>query len=89
MAEQIILKHVASSPTFSAVILRYFNVIGSDPLGRIGESPRFPDEATKAASVASFLIDAVKEFVVLLIYRMLTLTTNTTAGQRKDFSRLL
>lgn len=27
-------------PPFSAVILRYFNVFGADPAGRLGESPR-------------------------------------------------
>jgi UDP-arabinose 4-epimerase len=41
VAEQMIKETAASSSdgSFSAVILRYFNVIGSDPLGRIGEHP--------------------------------------------------
>ena len=39
MTERIILDHVKARTHFSAVILRYFNVIGADPDGRIGESP--------------------------------------------------
>lgn len=39
LAEQIVIDH-AKAQGMSAVILRYFNVIGSDPKGRVGESPR-------------------------------------------------
>ncbi|KAG1675867.1 hypothetical protein FOA52_001524 [Chlamydomonas sp. UWO 241] len=40
MAENVIRAHARSDPSFSATILRYFNVIGSDPDGRLGEYPR-------------------------------------------------
>ena len=41
MAEQVIKDFTAlSQNNFQAVLLRYFNVIGSDPLQRVGESPR-------------------------------------------------
>lgn len=40
MTERIIIDHVQAHASFSAVILRYFNVIGADPLGRVGETPR-------------------------------------------------
>ncbi|EFJ51669.1 hypothetical protein VOLCADRAFT_87343 [Volvox carteri f. nagariensis] len=33
-------KLMAEEPDFKAIILRYFNVYGSDPLGRLGEYPR-------------------------------------------------
>ncbi|KAJ7559569.1 hypothetical protein O6H91_04G091500 [Diphasiastrum complanatum] len=39
MAEDIILDYVGTSD-LAAMILRYFNVIGSDPEGRLGEAPR-------------------------------------------------
>eukprot|EP00051_Salpingoeca_urceolata_P034837 m.26976 g.26976 ORF g.26976 m.26976 type:complete len:395 (-) comp8399_c0_seq1:31-1215(-) len=40
-AERIILDYQAAhSERFSVAVLRYFNVIGSDPLGRVGEAPR-------------------------------------------------
>lgn len=43
MTEKIIIDQVQANPaTFSAVILRYFNVIGADPRGRVGETPK-PD----------------------------------------------
>eukprot|EP00038_Savillea_parva_P018451 m.23758 g.23758 ORF g.23758 m.23758 type:complete len:489 (-) comp4101_c0_seq1:2239-3705(-) len=38
-AERMIQEYTASNEDFSAIVLRYFNVIGSDPLGRIGEFP--------------------------------------------------
>lgn len=40
MTEKIIKAYGKSNPDFSAVILRYFNVIGADPQGRVGETPR-------------------------------------------------
>ncbi|MBA0694360.1 hypothetical protein Goari_004668 [Gossypium aridum] len=39
MAEDIILDYSKNSDT-AVMILRYFNVIGSDPEGRLGEAPR-------------------------------------------------
>lgn len=41
-AEEAIRDFAKSNPEFKAVILRYFNVYGSDPSGRLGEYPR-PD----------------------------------------------
>lgn len=38
-AEDILRDHAASDSSFSALILRYFNVYGSDPDGLIGEYP--------------------------------------------------
>lgn len=38
-SEQMIKDFVGANKNFGAVILRYFNVIGADPLGRIGEYP--------------------------------------------------
>ena len=40
MAEQAVRDFAASSPGFQAAILRYFNVFGADPEGRLGELPR-------------------------------------------------
>jgi len=40
MAERVIADFAAANPDFQATILRYFNVYGSDPQGRIGEYPR-------------------------------------------------
>lgn len=40
MAEQAVKDFAASSPGFKAAILRYFNVFGADPGGRLGELPR-------------------------------------------------
>ena len=37
---QVIRDFQRAHPHFEAAILRYFNVIGSDPQGRIGEAPR-------------------------------------------------
>jgi UDP-arabinose 4-epimerase len=38
-SEHMIREYTAANPKFAAIILRYFNVIGSDPHGRIGEGP--------------------------------------------------
>ena len=38
-AEDILRDYAASDSSFSALILRYFNVYGSDPDGVIGEYP--------------------------------------------------
>lgn len=40
MAEEVIRWFAKSQPSFKAIILRYFNVYGSDPKGRLGEYPR-------------------------------------------------
>eukprot|EP00239_Pterosperma_sp_CCMP1384_P002242 CAMPEP_0197844702 /NCGR_PEP_ID=MMETSP1438-20131217/1682_1 /TAXON_ID=1461541 /ORGANISM="Pterosperma sp., Strain CCMP1384" /LENGTH=371 /DNA_ID=CAMNT_0043455639 /DNA_START=315 /DNA_END=1430 /DNA_ORIENTATION=+ len=39
-AEQVVKDFAKSNPSFNAAILRYFNVYGSDPEGRLGEYPR-------------------------------------------------
>eukprot|EP00036_Acanthoecidae_sp_10tr_P014214 CAMPEP_0206287574 /NCGR_PEP_ID=MMETSP0106_2-20121207/1177_1 /ASSEMBLY_ACC=CAM_ASM_000206 /TAXON_ID=81532 /ORGANISM="Acanthoeca-like sp., Strain 10tr" /LENGTH=424 /DNA_ID=CAMNT_0053718113 /DNA_START=267 /DNA_END=1538 /DNA_ORIENTATION=- len=39
IAEQMIKWYTYSDEEFGAIILRYFNVIGADPLGRLGEFP--------------------------------------------------
>ena len=40
MAEQAVRDYAASQPRFEAAVLRYFNVFGADPAGRLGELPR-------------------------------------------------
>ena len=40
MAEQAVKDYAAATPRFDAAILRYFNVFGADPGGRLGELPR-------------------------------------------------
>lgn len=40
MAENIIRDFAKANKGFNAAILRYFNVFGSDPQGRLGEAPR-------------------------------------------------
>lgn len=40
MAEQVIHDYLASDASLRAVVLRYFNVYGSDPEARLGEYPR-------------------------------------------------
>lgn len=40
MAEEVIRWYAKSRPSFQAIILRYFNVYGSDPAARLGEYPR-------------------------------------------------
>jgi UDP-arabinose 4-epimerase len=40
MAEQAVRDYSAATPAFEAAILRYFNVFGADPKGRLGELPR-------------------------------------------------
>eukprot|EP00850_Spirogloea_muscicola_P012254 SM000078S22113 [mRNA] locus=s78:497917:500508:+ [translate_table: standard] len=39
-AEDVIRDYARTNKEFSVTILRYFNVIGSDPKGRLGEAPR-------------------------------------------------
>lgn len=40
MAEDVIKDYARTNSKLAVTILRYFNVIGSDPLGRLGEMPR-------------------------------------------------
>eukprot|EP00475_Leptophrys_vorax_P036571 TRINITY_DN62037_c0_g1_i1.p1 TRINITY_DN62037_c0_g1~~TRINITY_DN62037_c0_g1_i1.p1 ORF type:complete len:391 (-),score=13.39 TRINITY_DN62037_c0_g1_i1:104-1276(-) len=40
MAEDVIVDYARTNARLAATILRYFNVIGSDPGGRLGEAPR-------------------------------------------------
>lgn len=39
-AERVVRDYANSNPAFNAAVLRYFNVYGSDPEGRLGEYPR-------------------------------------------------
>ncbi|CAK9271237.1 unnamed protein product [Sphagnum jensenii] len=55
MAEDLI-KDYARTTDFSVMILRYFNVIGSDPKGRLGEAPR--PELRKHARISGACFDA-------------------------------
>lgn len=40
MAEDVIIDYARTNKKMAVTILRYFNVIGSDPGGRLGEAPR-------------------------------------------------
>lgn len=40
MAEQAVRDYAAATPRLKAAVLRYFNVFGADPEGRLGELPR-------------------------------------------------
>ncbi len=55
-AENAVRDLAVSDKEFQAVILRYFNVIGSDPSGRIGELPR--PELKKDSRVSTACFDA-------------------------------
>jgi len=55
MAEDLI-KDYARTADLSVMILRYFNVIGSDPKGRLGEAPR--PELRKHARISGACFDA-------------------------------
>jgi UDP-arabinose 4-epimerase len=56
-AEQMIKEYTNSNDDFAAIILRYFNVIGADPLGRIGEFPT-AEIATKHGRISGACFNA-------------------------------
>ncbi|CAE8585315.1 unnamed protein product [Polarella glacialis] len=61
MAEEMLLQWASSRPAVCVTILRYFNVFGADPLGRVGELPNvFGDHQDTRLSGA--LLDAVMGF---------------------------
>lgn len=53
-AEEAIKDYAKSNPRFQSVILRYFNVVGSDPRGRIGEITRSELRQYSRISTACF-----------------------------------
>ena len=55
-AENAIRDYASSNPKFQSAILRYFNVFGSDPEGRIGELPRL--ELRKHGRISGACFDA-------------------------------
>ncbi len=55
-AEEAIRDYAFANPEFRAVILRYFNVFGSDPKGRLGEYPR--PELRKHGRISGACFDA-------------------------------
>lgn len=57
MAEQMLLSWVSSKPSLCVTILRYFNVIGADPKGRLGEVPWLRGDQ-KDSRISSALFDA-------------------------------
>lgn len=57
MAEQMIVSWVARQSRACASILRYFNVIGSDPQGRVGEIPKI-DGNSPDTRISNALFDA-------------------------------
>jgi UDP-arabinose 4-epimerase len=66
-AETAIRDYAASDPSFQAAILRYFNVFGSDPEGRLGEFPR--PELRRHGRISGACFDAalglIPELVVM------------------------
>jgi UDP-arabinose 4-epimerase len=60
MAEQMIAAWTKQNPTACASILRYFNVVGSDPQGRLGEIQRIRGD-NMDSRVSSALFDAASK----------------------------
>ena len=60
-AEEAIRDFAAANPDFQSTVLRYFNVYGSDPQGRLGEMPRPELRALGRISGACF--DAALGFI--------------------------
>ncbi|KAL7142342.1 hypothetical protein ABFS83_08G117400 [Erythranthe nasuta] len=60
MAEDIIIDFSKTSD-MAVMILRYFNVIGSDPLGRLGESPR--PELREQGRISGACFDAARGII--------------------------
>eukprot|EP00045_Choanoeca_perplexa_P001506 m.20013 g.20013 ORF g.20013 m.20013 type:complete len:421 (+) comp10987_c0_seq2:65-1327(+) len=58
-AEHAVRSTQASTPAMSSAILRYFNVIGSDPLGRLGEAPD-PVLSQKYGRISGACFDAAR-----------------------------
>lgn len=57
MAEQVIRAWVKRNPTARVSVLRYFNVIGADPKGRLGEIPRVRGDHVDSR-ISNALMDA-------------------------------
>jgi len=64
MAENVIRAFAKSDPRFRSIILRYFNVYGSDPKGRLGEYPR--PELRHHARISGACLDAALGLVPAL-----------------------
>lgn len=61
MAEDIILDLSKQKPALAVMILRYFNVIGSDPEGRLGEAPR--PELREQGRISGACFDAARRII--------------------------
>lgn len=59
MAERAIFDFIAANAEYSAVILRYFNVIGSDPYLRLGEAPQ-PELARRFGRISFACFEAAR-----------------------------
>eukprot|EP00415_Alexandrium_ostenfeldii_P000860 UN0860 len=64
-AETAIRDFSSANPSFKAVILRYFNVYGADPLGRLGEFPR--PELRKQGRISTACFDAAQGYIDELV----------------------
>jgi UDP-arabinose 4-epimerase len=53
-SEQIVYETVRANPFLKGGVLRYFNVVGADPKGRVGEIPKAKDRAYERISTACF-----------------------------------
>lgn len=60
MAEDMILDYSKTSD-MAVMILRYFNVIGSDPEGRLGEAPR--PELREQGRISGACFDAARGII--------------------------
>lgn len=72
MAEDIILDFSKTSD-MAVMILRYFNVIGSDPEGRLGEAPR--PELREQGRISGACFDAARDIIPGLKIRGVDYTT--------------
>lgn len=64
-AENAIRDFAVSNPGFNAAILRYFNVFGSDPQGRLGEYPR--PELRRHSRISGACFDAALGLISELV----------------------
>jgi UDP-glucose 4-epimerase len=63
MSERLLSDLAAADPDFRCVLLRYFNVAGADPQGRIGQAYRNPTHLiTRALKTASGEFDVLQVF---------------------------
>lgn len=83
MSEDLI-QDFAKNSDFSVMILRYFNVIGSDPKGRLGEAPR--PELRKHARISGACFDAAMGIIPGIQVCTLRICKEFISGLVKSFA---